>query len=39
MSEHGNGRLLLDADEAAELPGLTRRAIYTLARDGAIPHQ
>jgi excisionase family DNA binding protein len=33
-----NGRLLLDADQAAELLGLTRKQIYKLAREHQIPH-
>jgi excisionase family DNA binding protein len=33
-----NGRLLLDADEAAELLGVTRRHLYALTRDHGLPH-
>jgi len=37
MHENGNGRLLLDADEAASLLGVTRRQILALARDRSVP--
>lgn len=36
MSET-NGRLLIDADEAAELLAVTRAQVYRAARDGGLP--
>ncbi|MGO9972750.1 MAG: helix-turn-helix domain-containing protein [Solirubrobacteraceae bacterium] len=33
-----NARLLIDADEAAELLGISRRQLYALARERALPY-